>query len=76
MPSQVNIHDAKTQLSALLAKVEAGEEIIIARANKPIARIVPFHATKPNRRLGEAKGLIEIADDFDDLPDELMDHFR
>ncbi len=72
---QVNIHDAKTQLSALLTRVEAGEEVVISRANKPIARLVPYTQPKAPRRLGEAKGLIEIKPDFDQLPDEFIAHF-
>lgn len=76
MSLQINVQDAKNQLSALLSKVEAGEEIIIARANKPIARLVPYHAHQLKRHLGEAKGLVEMADDFDALPDEFIEHFR
>jgi len=72
---RVNIHDAKAQLSALLTRVEAGEEVVISRANKPIARLVPYTQPKAPRRLGEAKGLIEIKPDFDQLPDEFMAHF-
>jgi prevent-host-death family protein len=75
MSTQVNIHDAKTQLSSLLARVEAGEEVIISRANKPIARLVPYAQPKPARRLGEAKGLVEIKPDFELLPDNFMEHF-
>ncbi len=76
MSKQVNIHDAKTHLSSLLARVEAGEEITIARANKPIARLVPYQHAKRRRQLGEAKGLVEAAPDFDELPDDFMDYFR
>lgn len=76
MPAKVNIHEAKTQLSALVARAEAGEEIVIARANKPVVRLVPVDPSKAQRRLGEAKGLVSIAPDFDDLPDDLMEHFR
>lgn len=76
MPSNVNIHEAKTQLSALVARAEAGEEIVIARANKPVVRLVPVDLRKVQRRLGEAKGLVTIAPDFDELPDDLMEHFR
>jgi prevent-host-death family protein len=72
----VNIHEAKTQLSALVARAEAGEEIIIARANKPVVRLVPVQSERVQRRLGEAKGLVRIAPDFDELPDDLMEHFR
>lgn len=72
----VNIHEAKTQLSALVARGEAGEEIIIARANKPVVRLVPVQSKPVQRRLGEAKGLVRIAPDFDELPDDLLEHFR
>jgi prevent-host-death family protein len=75
MPQQVNIHDAKTHLSTLLAQVEAGEEVIISRANKPIARLVPYEQPKALWRLGEAKGLVEIGPDFDALPEDFMTHF-
>jgi prevent-host-death family protein len=75
MSVQVNVHEAKTRLSTLLARVEAGEEVVISRANKPIARLVPYAQPKPPRRLGEAKGLVEIPADFDQLPDEFMAHF-
>jgi len=76
MRPTINIHDAKAQLSSLIARAEAGEEIIIARSNKPVVRLVPVAPPKNQRRLGEAKGLVSIAEDFDELPDELMDHFR
>jgi len=75
MSYQVNVHEAKSQLSALLARVEAGEEVVISRANKPIARLVPYSQAKPTRRLGEAKGLVEIPPDFDQLPDDFMTDF-
>lgn len=75
MARQVNIHDAKTRLSALLIEVEAGEEIIIARANKPVARLVPY---QPHtiRKLGEAKGQVKINPGFDELPEDFMAYFR
>lgn len=76
MQSTVNIHEAKAQLSALIARAEAGEEIVIARANKPVVRLVPVAPPKVQRRIGEARGLVSIAPDFDDLPEDLMDHFR
>lgn len=69
----VNIHEAKTQLSALMARTEAGEEIVISRVNKPVVRLVPVHSEQVQRRLGEAKDLVRIAADFDDLPDHLME---
>ena len=76
MQPTVNIHDAKAQLSSLVARAEAGEEIIIARANKPVVRLVPVAPPSNQRRLGEAKELVHIAVDFDDLPDDLMAHLR
>ena len=76
MRSTVNIHEAKAQLSALIARAEAGEEIVIARANKPIVRLVPVEPPKVQRRIGEAQGLVHMAPDFEDLPDDLMEHFR
>jgi prevent-host-death family protein len=69
----VNIHEAKTKLSALVARAEAGEEIVISRANKPVVRLVPVQSEPVQRRLGEAKGLVRISPDFDELPDNLME---
>jgi len=66
---QVNVHEAKTHLSRLLQDVEDGDEILIARAGKPVARLVRY-ATPPKRREpGSLKGKIWMADDFDE-PDE------
>jgi prevent-host-death family protein len=62
---EVNIHQAKTQLSRLIAKVEQGEEVVIARAGEPVAKLVPVERSKQSRRLGEYPGQIWIADDFD-----------
>ena len=76
MSEQVNIHKAKTHLSELIARAEAGEEIVIARANVPVVKLVPVVAPKTSRRLGEAKGLVELAPDFDELPEDFMAHFR
>ncbi len=60
-----NIHDAKTHLSRLLVRVEAGEEIVLARDGTPIARLVPLERPKPNRTPGRWRGRIVIRDDFD-----------
>ena len=59
----MNVHQAKTQLSRLLEAVEAGEEVVIARAGKPVARLVPVHPQE--RTPGRLKGRIAISDDFD-----------
>jgi prevent-host-death family protein len=73
----VNIHEAKTHLSRLLRRVAAGEEIVIARAGRPIARLVPIESSRPDRRLGAWKGRIVISDDFDaPLPPELQAAFE
>ena len=72
MQPTINIHEAKAQLSSLIARAEAGEEIIIARANKPVVRLVPVAPANSQRRLGEAKGLVRMAADFDELPDEIL----
>lgn len=66
----VNVHEAKTHLSRLLAQVEDGEEVVIARNGTPVARIVRLERRK-GRRFGAMKGLIEIDDSFfDPLPEE------
>lgn len=74
----VNIHAAKTHLSRLVEQAAAGEEIIIAKAGKPIAKLVPLTAEgKQKRKLGTLAGKIIIHDDFDDpLPDDLLDAFE
>jgi prevent-host-death family protein len=69
----VNIHEAKTHLSALLEEVQAGEQIIIAKAGRPIARLVPLESTELEPRTpGTMKGKIRIHADFDaPLPSEI-----
>lgn len=75
MTDIVNVQEAKTHLSRLLERVEAGEEIVLARAGKPVARLSPIATT--NRRLGALKGRIAIGDDFDEpLPPELLEPFE
>jgi prevent-host-death family protein len=70
---QVNVYEAKTQLSKLLQQVEAGDEIVIARHGKPIARLVPIQRTATPRQLGSLRGKIWIAPDFDEFDRELID---
>jgi prevent-host-death family protein len=73
----VNIHAAKTQLSRLVAEAASGEEIVIAKAGKPVARLVPLAAARPKRRLGGLAGKVRIPEDFDaPLPDDLLDAFE
>ena len=65
------ISEAKAQLSKLIAKVEAGQEVIIGRAGKPVAKIVPIGAGKAEWRPGVLKGKIKMHADFDELPDDI-----
>jgi prevent-host-death family protein len=67
----VNIYDAKTQLSQLVARAEGGEEIVIARGGKPVAKLVPYFQRVPDRVPGRMKGRIQIFDNFDDPIPEL-----
>ncbi|MCB9876435.1 MAG: type II toxin-antitoxin system Phd/YefM family antitoxin [Planctomycetes bacterium] len=72
----VNIHEAKTHLSRLLERVAAGEEIVIARAGRPIARLVPWQEAAVVREGGEWRGLLHVSDDFDaPLPDDVARGF-
>lgn len=74
MPVQVNVHDAKTQLSALLDRVLAGEEIILAKAGTPVARLTPLVPASTRARVpGSRVGGMKMADDFDaSLPDDFL----
>ena len=69
----VNVHEAKTHLSRLLARVAAGEEIVISKRGRPVARLVPAGPVPKTRVPGAWAGRIEIADDFDDeLPPDWL----
>ena len=73
---EVNIHEAKTHFSRLLQRVAAGEEVIIARAGVPVARLVAVEPKQTVRPLGFARGEVWVADDFDaPLPDDLLKAF-
>jgi prevent-host-death family protein len=78
MATTVNIHEAKTHFSKLLAQVSAGEEIIIAKAGKPVARLGPIEPKAPKKRVpGIDKGKIWMADDFDVMSErELEEWYR
>jgi prevent-host-death family protein len=76
MTATVNIHEAKTHLSKLIERVRLGEEIIIAKAGEPVARLVPEKRREP-RRPGSAKGKFVIHEEFyGPLPDDLLDLFE
>lgn len=73
----VNVHDAKTHLSRLLDDVANGHEVTIAKAGKPIARLVPVAGRAPQRQPGYLRGRIRIADDFDaPLPKDVQSAFE
>ncbi len=73
----VNMHEAKTHLSRYVEQAAAGEEIIIAKAGKPMARLVPLESKElPPRKLGLLAGRLKVPDNFDDpLPDDILDLF-
>lgn len=74
---QVNVHEAKTHLSRLLQRVESGEEIIIGRAGKPVAKLIPYRPPRGPRTPGGWKGRVWMADDFDEeLPEDIARAFR
>ena len=73
---KVNVHEAKTQLSKLLVKVQEGEEVIIAKGNKPVAKLVLIEEMKPEREIGSAKGKIYIADDFDEPLEDFKEYME
>jgi prevent-host-death family protein len=74
--AQVGMHEAKTKLSQLVQRAEAGEEIVIARNGKPVARLVPVQAKASLTEVrGVWRGRVWMADDFDELPDDIADAF-
>ncbi|MBI5488057.1 MAG: type II toxin-antitoxin system Phd/YefM family antitoxin [Deltaproteobacteria bacterium] len=72
----VNIHEAKTNFSRLIERVEAGQKILIARAGKPVAMLVPIPAERKKRRLGLCAGQVQVAGDFEDLPPDIAAAFE
>ena len=77
MTRMVNIHEAKTHLSRLLERVGQGEEIVIAKAGRPVARLVPAGERPERREPGSAAGKIFIGEDFDaPLPDDVLEAFE
>jgi len=72
---QVNIYEAKTRLSQLLDQAVAGDEVVIARNGRPLARLVPVAAANIHRRRGAWKGKGQIAPDFDATPDDVIELF-
>jgi prevent-host-death family protein len=73
----VNIHEAKTHLSRLVEDAAGGEEIVIAKAGRPVARLVPVKATGKKRKLGFLAGKLRVPDDFDaPLPEDVLAEFE
>ena len=72
----VNIYEAKTHLSRLLEQVANGEEIVIARAGRPLAKLVAYREDASPREPGYWRGRVHIAEDFDTLPDAIAAAFR
>lgn len=77
MSTIINIHEAKTHLSRIVDEVAGGAEIIIAKAGKPIARLVPVQAIPKPKKLGLLKGKIKVPDDFNaPLPESVLTQFE
>lgn len=73
----MDVHEAKTNFSRLLVKVQAGKEIIITRAGRPVAKLVPYDGAGETRRTpGGWEGRVRIAEDFDELPPEVLEAFE
>jgi prevent-host-death family protein len=74
--AQFGMHEAKTNLSQLVERAAAGEDIVIARNGKPVARVVPIaEANSRATVFGRWRGRVHIADDFDELPDDIAEAF-
>jgi len=72
----VNIHEAKTHLSRLVERVEAGEEVVIARAGRPVARLIPYRIRTQPRQPGLWRGQVQLGRDFDEPDEALLDAFE
>jgi len=74
---RVGMHEAKSQLSRLVDLVEGGEEVVIQRSGRPVARLMAMQRRRPvAEAFGSLQGEIELAEDFDELPDGFAEHFR
>lgn len=71
-----NLHEAKTNLSKLIESVLNGEDVVICKAGKPVARLIKFQENKEPRKAGAWKGKVKIAKDFDELPADFMKYFE
>lgn len=76
MTRTYNIHEAKTHFSKLIKQARQGEEVIVAKAGKPMVRLVPVEPPRGRRQPGSARGMFTMSDDFDDpLPDDMLKAF-
>jgi prevent-host-death family protein len=73
---QVNMHEAKSQLSSLVDEVLSGGEVVIARAGKPLARLIPFQERKEPRRPGRWKGQLRVSEDLDATSEDIISDFE
>ena len=74
--AQFGMHEAKTKLSQLVERAEAGEDVVIARSGKPVVRLVPVGGTSSLMSVrGVWRGRVRIAEDFDDLPEDVAEAF-
>jgi len=74
--AQFNIADAKAHFSELVQKALLGEDVVIARDNKPLMRLVPLHVAGSPRKTGSAKGQVWLSEDFDTTPEDFEDYVR
>lgn len=72
----INVYEAKTRLSELLERTGRGEEFVLARAGRPVARLIPYRPEREPRAPGRLAGRITMAPDFDVTPEELLDAFE
>ena len=72
----VNIHEAKTHLSRLITKVLNGEEVVIARGNKPVAKLILYDSQKKKRQIGSAKGKVSLAKDFKAVAEDFQEYME
>lgn len=75
MATQVNIHEAKSQLSKLIERAESGEEVVVARAGTPVIRLAPVSNSSVKRTPGAWAGKVWMAADFDETPDDIIDEW-
>jgi prevent-host-death family protein len=72
----VSVHEAKTHLSRLLERVAAGDEVIISKSGKPVARLIAITSERPKVVLGSDRNKVQIAPDFDEIPEDFLPYTR